>query len=195
MSEKTGYKILFDSLQEAVIVVDRDYRIYDVNEAGCLITQKDRDQIVGSHCYEVTHLSKIPCFDKGVQCPVKTVFETGERTRVIHNHSAISGKSRWEEIIATPLENEDGKINLVMEEVRDCSELLKNQNIIEELKHEIQTLQEMLPICAKCKKIRNDDGYWENVEEYIGKKSNAVFTHGLCPVCAKELYPDYYKGS
>ncbi len=58
---------------------------------------------------------------------------------------------------------------------------------------EIETLQEMLPICANCKKIRNDDGYWENVEEYIGKKSDMVFTHGLCPGCAEELYPDYYK--
>jgi hypothetical protein len=82
----------------------------------------------------------------------------------------------------------------VIEEIRDCSELLKNKRIIEELQIEVKTLKGMLPICAKCKNIRNDEGYWETVEEYIGNNSDTVFTHGLCPVCAKELYPDYYKG-
>lgn len=193
MDEERYFKTLLNSLQEAVIIVGRDYRIYDANETACLISNKNRDQVIGKHCYEIIHLSKDPCFNKGIQCPVKAVFETGERTRVIHNHSSISGIFRWEEIIASPLKNEGGEINLVVEEIRDCSELLKNQNIIKELKNEIETLQAMLPICAKCKKIRNDEGYWENVEEYIGKTSNTVFTHGLCPGCAKELYPEYYK--
>ncbi len=76
---------------------------------------------------------------------------------MIHKHSSISGKSRWEEIVASPLKNEEGDINLVVEEIRDCSELLRHQEIIKELKSEIETLQEMLPICANCKKIRNDE--------------------------------------
>ncbi len=194
MNEERYFKTLINSLQEAVIIVGRDYRIYDANEAACKVTQKKRGQVIGNPCCEILHLSKDPCYNKGIQCPVKMVFETGERTRVIHKHSSISGISRWEEIIASPLKNEDGEINLVVEEIRDCSELLKNRNIIEELTSEIETLQAMLPICSNCKKIRNDEGYWENVEEYIGKNSNTVFTHGLCPGCAKELYPEYYKG-
>jgi hypothetical protein len=47
----------------------------------------------------------------------------------------------------------------------------------------------MLPICANCKKIRNDEGYWEQVEGYIAKNSEAQFTHGICPECAHALYP------
>ncbi len=53
---------IINGLQEAVIVVDRDYRIYDVNEAECLITEMDRDQIIGSHCYEITHLGLLEAF-------------------------------------------------------------------------------------------------------------------------------------
>ena len=57
---------------------------------------------------------------------------------------------------------------------------------------EIKQLRGILPICSKCKKIRNDKGYWEMIEKYIGEHSDAVFSHGLCPVCAKNLYPEYY---
>lgn len=53
----------------------------------------------------------------------------------------------------------------------------------------VKTLRGMLPICANCKKIRNDEGYWEQVEGYIAKNSEARFTHGICPECAHALYP------
>ncbi len=55
---------------------------------------------------------------------------------------------------------------------------------------EIHTLSGLLPICANCKKIRNDTGYWEGLEEYITKHSDARFSHGICPACMKELYPE-----
>ena len=55
---------------------------------------------------------------------------------------------------------------------------------------EIKTLSGLVPICASCKKIRDDDGYWEHVENYIEKHSKAVFSHSLCPECMKKLYPD-----
>ena len=54
----------------------------------------------------------------------------------------------------------------------------------------IKTLSGMLPICASCKKIRDDKGYWNQIETYIGKHSEAEFSHGICPECAKKLYPD-----
>jgi ABC-type phosphate/phosphonate transport system substrate-binding protein len=54
----------------------------------------------------------------------------------------------------------------------------------------VKTLRGMLPICASCKKIRNDEGYWEQVEGYIAKNSEAQFTHGICPECARFLYPN-----
>lgn len=55
---------------------------------------------------------------------------------------------------------------------------------------EIKTLRGIIPICAHCKKVRDDSGFWEQVEVYIHNHSDAVFSHGLCPDCAHKLYPD-----
>ncbi len=55
---------------------------------------------------------------------------------------------------------------------------------------EIKILKGFLPICASCKNIRNDRGYWEQIEHYIASRSEAEFTHTLCPDCTKKLYPD-----
>ena len=57
----------------------------------------------------------------------------------------------------------------------------------------IKTLRGMLPICASCKKIRDDSGYWNQIEAYVQAHSDAVFSHGICPDCAKQLYGDIYK--
>ena len=55
---------------------------------------------------------------------------------------------------------------------------------------EIDVLEGMLPICAQCKKIRNSEGSWEQIEAYIGKRSNVSFTHGYCPDCARRALRD-----
>lgn len=57
---------------------------------------------------------------------------------------------------------------------------------------EVKTLSGLLPICASCKKIRDDQGYWHQIEVYIRDHSEADFSHGICPDCARKLYPDYY---
>lgn len=54
---------------------------------------------------------------------------------------------------------------------------------------EIKILKGFIPICAKCKKVRDDAGSWQHIETYIGDRSEAQFSHGICPDCAKELYP------
>ena len=55
---------------------------------------------------------------------------------------------------------------------------------------DVKTLSGLLPICASCKQIRDDKGYWHQVESYIQQHSSAVFTHGLCPKCEKKIYPN-----
>ena len=55
----------------------------------------------------------------------------------------------------------------------------------------IKTLSGLLPICSSCKKVRDDKGYWTQIEAYISDHSEAEFSHGLCPECAKKLYPEY----
>lgn len=55
----------------------------------------------------------------------------------------------------------------------------------------VDAIDGLLPICAHCKKIREDDGSWVSIEKYITEHSEAEFSHGLCPDCVKELYPQY----
>ena len=56
---------------------------------------------------------------------------------------------------------------------------------------ELKQLRTMLPICASCKKIRDDKGYWEFIETYLKEHSSLDFTHGICPECAQKLYKEY----
>ena len=69
---------------------------------------------------------------------------------------------------------------------------IEKDNLIVELQEalrNVRTLNGLLPICASCKKIRDDKGYWNQIECYIREHSNAEFSHGICPDCAKKLYP------
>jgi len=56
----------------------------------------------------------------------------------------------------------------------------------------VKTLSGLLPICANCKKIRDDSGYWTQIESYISEHSEADFSHSICPDCVKKLYPELY---
>lgn len=67
-----------------------------------------------------------------------------------------------------------------------AAQIVKLQQALDHIK----TLQGILPICMHCKKIRNDTGYWEQVEAYVGHHSEALFSHGICPDCLKLHYPE-----
>ncbi len=56
---------------------------------------------------------------------------------------------------------------------------------------EVKTLQGIIPICANCKNIRDDQGYWHKVEAYVSSRSDAFFSHSICPTCIKKYYPEY----
>ena len=63
-------------------------------------------------------------------------------------------------------------------------------NELQEALNKVKTLSGLLPICSSCKKVRDDSGYWNQIEVYIRDHSEADFSHSICPDCAKELYPD-----
>jgi len=72
-----------------------------------------------------------------------------------------------------------------------ATEALNRKNReLEEALREVKTLQGLLPICASCKKIRDDKGYWVQIENYISDRSDVQFSHGICSECAKKLYPE-----
>ncbi len=56
---------------------------------------------------------------------------------------------------------------------------------------DVKTLRGIVPICASCKRVRDDKGYWSQVEAYVSRHTEAQFSHGVCPECAARLYPDY----
>jgi hypothetical protein len=69
----------------------------------------------------------------------------------------------------------------------------EREKLIEQLNKtlaEIKVLKGIIPICASCKKVRTDQGFWQQVEVYIRDHSEAKFSHGICPDCAEKLYPD-----
>lgn len=73
---------------------------------------------------------------------------------------------------------------------------IERKKLLAQLEHsarEIKKLRGILPICASCKKIRDDKGYWTQVEVYISDHSGTEFSHGICPECAEKMYPKYYK--
>jgi len=85
---------------------------------------------------------------------------------------------------------------------RDITERKQNEEVREKLIEElhdalvkVKTLSGLLPICTSCKKIRDDKGYWNQIEKYIRDHSEAQFSHSLCPECSKKLYPELHDGS
>ena len=72
-------------------------------------------------------------------------------------------------------------------------ELEKSNAELQQALAQVNILSGLLPICSHCKKIRNDHGYWEQVEIYITEHSDAEFSHGLCPECLQQLYPEFYE--
>ena len=81
------------------------------------------------------------------------------------------------------MDDGDSSVNFVICISKDITELRNTQE-------QLTTLKGLIPICSSCKKIKNDEGLWQQLEEYISNHSEAQFSHGLCPDCVRTLYPD-----
>jgi FixJ family two-component response regulator len=83
---------------------------------------------------------------------------------------------------------------LTLKRETDCRkerevDLRRSNDELQRALKEVKVLRGLIPICASCKKIRNDGGSWQHLEEYLGEHSEAQFSHGLCQPCVKKLYP------
>jgi PAS domain S-box-containing protein len=108
------------------------------------------------------------------------------------------GEKGWLLSSKVPLTDQQGNIIGLIGISRDITKRkeaeLEKERLFNELQkalHEVKTLSGLLPICANCKKVRDDQGYWNQIEKYFTVKSDVQFTHGICPECLKILYPKY----
>ncbi len=97
-----------------------------------------------------------------------------------------------------PLRDANGEISGVLGTYMDIThrkrveeELERERLRLSQAMEDVNVLRGILPICARCKKIRDDTGYWRQVEQYVSEHSRAEFSHGICPECARVLYPEF----
>lgn len=141
----------------------------------------------------------IPVEQRGKLSIIRELLERGERLdRIETIHQRKDGKNIDVSLTISPVRDDTGTVTGASIVARDISQRIRQEKerlrLIEELKGalaRVKTLNGLLPICASCKKIRNDHGYWEQVEIYIKNHSQADFTHGICPDCIQRLYPEY----
>jgi len=133
-------------------------------------------------------------------CPLKRIIEGRDEVTVDATKYQSNGTKLEFIITARPIRNADGELIGIVESFQDITERKKAEKAKVELIDELQAaldkvnlLSGLLPICASCKKIRDDKGYWKQIEGYIREHSEAEFSHGICPDCAKELYPEMYE--
>ena len=126
----------------------------------------------------------------------------GETIPLVYSFRIVtkSGNILWAEIHAVVIlwKDKQATLNFLSDITERKQAEEERERLILELQDalsKIRTLSGLLPICASCKKIRNDKGYWEQIEIYIKNHSDADFSHSICPECIKKLYPEYHKGS
>jgi len=183
----------FNSINDFVSVHNKDMKLIRVNKALANFLGKPVNELIGQPCYKVFHKTNKPW----PSCPhVKAVSEGKTIT-----HEVNDPQIRIPLLVTcSPIFDTNGNITGTVHVTRDISQqkiaerekeelIAKLQNALSQVKQ----LSGFLPICASCKKIRDDQGYWNQIESYISAHSEAEFSHGLCPDCAKKLYPKEYE--
>ncbi|MRR58770.1 MAG: PAS domain S-box protein [Deltaproteobacteria bacterium] len=110
----------------------------------------------------------------------------------------LSGELRWMHLRATALRDEKGRIFAVEGIASDITARMRRdverKRLIRQLRKALagaRILRGLLPICSFCKKVRDDQGYWTQIESFLTEHSDLFFTHGLCPECLEVYYPEY----
>jgi PAS domain S-box-containing protein len=185
-------RAILDGIGDAVVVLNSNLNILWANETA----SKQYGSVTGKQCFEEFEWLEKPSTDHLVsKTYADGLVNTIEKEGVLKDGIRINFIAN-----SSPVRDMEGNVVSVVVIFHDISERKtaekEREKLITELKEslvKVKTLSGLLPICASCKKIRDDKGYWHKVEEYIHDHSEVEFTHGLCPDCSKKLYPDYYK--
>jgi len=180
-------KKLVDIMGDGVIVIDTAGHVVDLNPSMEEIIGKTAEGIIGESADQVFAQWK----------DVKDSLKAKKEGRFETDIDQKAGKRFYDlyvSILHSPHMEYAGRIIVFREITRRRQMEMEREGLITELQEtldQVKTLSGLLPICANCKKIRDDTGYWQDLEAYINKHSDATFTHGICPECAKKLYPEY----
>jgi AmiR/NasT family two-component response regulator len=127
------------------------------------------------------------------RCPTPVVVVTAYETPELVEEASAAGVGAY--LVKPPSAREmERAITIAMARFDDLMELRRMNAELQDALARVRTLSGLLPICASCKKIRDDEGYWTQLEAYIQEHSDVLFSHGLCPECAKKLYPEVFGG-
>ena len=183
---------LLDLAHDAILVRDSDSNIKYWNSGAEKTYGWTKEETLGKKSHDLLQTQfPIPLEDI-VLSTLNTGQWEGELKHVTKDGTPIVVDSRW-----GVHKNLDGDLLGTLEINRDITERIKmteeRDRLIDDLQKalaNVEVLNGLLPICASCKKIRDDKGYWNQIEAYISNHSKAQFSHGLCPDCARKLYPD-----
>lgn len=188
-SEQLYYALFEKNTSMILLVNPEDGRIVNANPAASSFYGYNRQQFTKMKIQDLSELAQ-PEVDQ-----MLSFVQRGESNHFHFQHRLADGEVRDVEVFAGPIRV--GGNLLICSIVHDISVRRRVEQekeiLIEELQgaiKEIKTLRGILPICAHCKKIRDDSGYWNQIESYINQHSEASFSHGICPSCIEKLYPD-----
>ncbi|NOX35070.1 MAG: PAS domain S-box protein [Deltaproteobacteria bacterium] len=126
------YRSLLNCVHDDIMVIDRDYKITDVNKAFLVTCGHKREEVIGRFCYKISHGLDKPCNQHGEDCPLVKVFKTGRVHSAWHQHFHSGGWKTWVDIRLSPIVDEKGDTTLVIKSIRDVTELVKAGKSLEE---------------------------------------------------------------
>ena len=185
------YRLLFENCMDGIMKTAPDGSILDANPAACQIFERTREEIIAAGREGLIDSSD-PRLPVLIEQRRRTGKTHGELTALRRDGSRFPV-----EISSVVFENPEGQPRTCII-IRDISERKnaesQREQLIAELRDamgKVKTLSGLLPICASCKKIRNQSGQWQVLELYIRDHSQADFSHGICPECRARLYPGH----
>jgi len=189
-SEKL-YKSLIDESTDPIFSFYRDGTYRYVNNAFALGVGKKADDIIHRKIWDVFEKDEA---DKRFAI-VKKVFTDGEIQEIEVRVPLPSGDTYYLTTVKPIFNDREVETviciskNITNRKLAEIELKKEHDKLLQALK-EIKTLSGLLPICSSCKKIRDDKGYWNQIESYISQNSEANFSHGICPECSDKIYGD-----
>lgn len=176
-----------------LIVTDLTGIIRFANPAFCRMFAYYSDDVIGKDAGELFSSKEIRGFSDVIA--ILDISRDFSQEFIVER---TTGKSLIVEVSASDVTTFSGKIVGRMASFIDITERKTIENdrkqLIKKLQHALDTikvLKGIIPICASCKKIRDDKGYWNILETYLKEHSEAIFSHGICPDCSEKLYSGY----